>query len=395
MDCTPKITESSNLPQTLAQITTDAKKCAYVFSMFIGDAYLEGVLVLAHSILETKTEHDVVCMVTADVSSVAKEKMRLLGIKVVDIEYLEADARLEERPLMKKRYPKIGKYHTKWNCLGLTEYRKVLLLDIDMLMIKKADHVFDLPDPATRFAVYDGSKRKHDQFRPLFSHLEEHDGKEIPLSVVSSIMHSKGGAIDGGCMLVTPSEVAMSEYKEFLNKFDPRNYNCHPTDDEVGLLHFLSTHRKQTWHYLSEKWSCVEWKIAGRVNASNSFLLNFIGLQKPWEADLSHFPDVIPWYRCRARLQTAHPELFPVLENGKARPLSARTQDSPNTSCVQSVLPASGSSKKLSVEKVNRDKRSRSPVAAQRDRSPSRRRLRSRSPPRRALDRERSSKKGY
>ena len=37
---------------------------AYVFCMFLGDAYLPGVLVMAYSIFNTGTPHDVVCMVT-------------------------------------------------------------------------------------------------------------------------------------------------------------------------------------------------------------------------------------------------------------------------------------------------------------------------------------------
>lgn len=103
---------------------------AYVFCMFLGDAYLPGVLVMAYSIFNTGTTHDVVCMVTPDVSEDAKNKMKSINIKVVNVDYIHTNTYFDERPELKRRYPQMDKFSTKWNCLKLVQYEKVFFLDI-------------------------------------------------------------------------------------------------------------------------------------------------------------------------------------------------------------------------------------------------------------------------
>merc|ERR1712232_1297295 len=43
---------------------------------------------------------------------------------------------------------KWGGVFTKFQLFGLTEYRKVLFLDLDMLILKNMDELFDLEPPA-------------------------------------------------------------------------------------------------------------------------------------------------------------------------------------------------------------------------------------------------------
>ena len=281
---------------------------AYVFCMFLGDAYLPGVLVMAYSIFNTGTPHDVVCMVTPDVSEDAKNKMKSIGIKVVNVEYIYTNTYFDERPDLKRRYPQMDKFSTKWNCLKLVQYEKIFFLDVDMIVQKNMDHIFKLPTPATRLAFQthtneDGKKKA------IISVLVMNDGDAIPMDIANRVLNDKLGAIDGGCMLLTPD---IKQYEKFLiyaKTFDPRKFNFISGDDELVL--FIFYHSQNTkWHYLGIEWSCIQWKYSGACTSENSYIVNYLGIDKPWAKDLSHYPDLKVWYENCDRFKKKYPGLI-------------------------------------------------------------------------------------
>lgn len=204
-------------------------KYAYVFCMFLGDSYLPGVLVVAYSIFKTKTKHDVVCMVTPDVSDVAIGKMTRLGIKVVKINYLHSNSYLDERPRLKKRWPDIELYCSKFNCLSLVQYKKIFLLDIDMLVQYNIDHIFNISTPAGRIAL---------KISDFYTIPVAKDGTDLKQEM-SNIMLSNGtGSLDGGCLLLEPNLQMFEDYKTYLTIFDPRKFNTAMGDDELSIFSF-------------------------------------------------------------------------------------------------------------------------------------------------------------
>jgi len=283
-------------------------KYAFVSCMFMGDNYLPGILVLAYSIFKTKTKYDVVCMVTPDVSEGAKAKMRKIGIKVENVEYIYTNSYLDERPSMKGRYPNIHKYSTKWNCLKLTQYKKIFLLDIDMIVQKNIDHVFDLPAPATRLVLRIPTKKVL-----LGAVLMMKDGEQLPRSVAKKFLYKHGGSIDGGCMLLEPSTKQYNNFLEYTKVFDPRTFDAEMTDDEFCLFSFYTSQKKK-WHYLGIEWSCIEWKYNNLCSSETALINNFIGLEKPWEKDISKWPDLKYWYILYNKLKEKYPEFSDVLK---------------------------------------------------------------------------------
>lgn len=261
-------------------------KYAYVFCMFLGDSYLPGVLVVAYSIFKTKTINDIVCMVTPDVSDVAIGKMTRLGIKVVKINYLHSNSYLDERPRLKKRWPDIELYCSKFNCLSLVQYKKIFLLDIDMLVQYNIDHIFNISTPAGRIAL---------KISDFYTIPVAKDGTDLKQEM-SNIMLSNGtGSLDGGCLLLEPNLQMFEDYKTYLTIFDPRKFNTAMGDDELSIFSFY-VKKNITWKYLNLKWSCAAWKYYGLCTLKDSLILNFIGTEKPWKKDMSKFDDLKPWY---------------------------------------------------------------------------------------------------
>ena len=283
-------------------------KYAYVFAMFLGDAYLMGVLVMAYSLFKTNTIHDVVCMVTPDVSEDAKAKMKHIGIKVVNVEYIYTDPHFEVRPAMKKRYPNISKFSTKWNCLNLVEYKKIFFLDVDMIVQQNIDHVFKLPAPATRLVIHIPTNTSQSEFG-LYASLLMEDGEKLPNDIADTFIYRRAGAVDGGCMLLKPSAKRFKKILKYLKNFDIRKLNHVMSDDEIALFAFYVEQKKQ-WHNLGVKWSCAPWKYKGSCTAEDSYILNYIGTQKTWDVDLSQYPDTKKWYQYYNEMKEEYPKLI-------------------------------------------------------------------------------------
>jgi alpha-N-acetylglucosamine transferase len=121
----------------------------------MGDSYLPGVLTLGYSIRkvapELSKQVDLVCMVTPDISEQAKKDILTIYDKVIPIEYIEISAdevRHKDIPT-RKIY---GKTFTKLTCVKLTQYKKILLMDADMIVVKpELFHLFSLTTPAGVF----------------------------------------------------------------------------------------------------------------------------------------------------------------------------------------------------------------------------------------------------
>lgn len=279
-------------------------KFAFVFSIFLGDLYIPGAMVMAYSLFKTDTKHDVVCMVTPDISEEAKARMTNIGIKVINVEYINTNAYLEERPSMKRRYPNIGKFNTKWNCLKLTQYKKVFLLDVDMIVTKNIDHIFDLPTPATRLVACLTTKTI-----VLRSILIMKDGEKLPKAIAKKFLYKQNGSIDGGCMLLTPNMNKYNKFIEYSKQFDPRTFKTHMSDDELALFSFYID-QKKVWHYLGIEWSCIQWKMGDICSQENSYIINYIGIEKPWVKDLRKYPDMITWYENYNNMNKEYPNIF-------------------------------------------------------------------------------------
>ena len=270
--------------------------------MFGGDSYLEGVLTLAYSIMKTNTKHDIVCMVTDDVSNDAKTKMKNMGIRIIEVPYL--DFKRDQKRLL-KRYPLISRYYTKWNILNLTEYDKVLFLDADLIVIKSIDHVFtDFKSPGSRFVTANPeiSKiiKKHDNSKGL--HFSPSLIKRLLRSAVS-------WTIDGGLVLLQPNE---KHYKKYIKMMKTHTHVGIGGTDEYSLIKYMSLYDngpKKTWTNLGDIYSCVQWSKYHKCNKDNSYILNFYGKPKPWYKE-NTYEDSSVWRTINTEMHNEYAHIF-------------------------------------------------------------------------------------
>lgn len=262
-------------------------KNAYVMLMFGGDKYLEGIKTLAYSLIKTGTKHDIVCMVTDDVSQNAREEMKLLNIKIIEVPYLKFKSKPLKSKKQNDRYPWINVSYTKLNCLNLTQYNKILFLDADMLVMKNIDHLFKQYAPASQFVDKKIFKGKYNNF-----------GKFVTQKNIKKLLNTKQFVADGGLLLLEPNKKHFEQYKKMVKSMEPFGFKAISGYDEQSICYFMSLYKKgpkKKWLNLGGQYSC-NWTI--ECDQEDAFILNFIGEIKPWVKNIEkEFPDTKSWYK--------------------------------------------------------------------------------------------------
>ncbi|KAG4914037.1 hypothetical protein JHK86_054470 [Glycine max] len=124
---------ASTQPEKTARVLTKKTDEAYV-TLLYGDEFLLGVRVLGKSIRNTGSNKDMVVLVSDGVSDYAKSLLRADGWIVEMISLLANPNRV--RP---KRFWGV---YTKLKIFNMTDYKKVVYLDADTIVVKNIDDLF-------------------------------------------------------------------------------------------------------------------------------------------------------------------------------------------------------------------------------------------------------------
>ncbi len=124
-------------------------KNAYVTFIIRSDSYLPGAMVFGYALRLQNTKHDLVCVVSDNISERAIKSLKVIydDVIVIDEVYVPHERRHErqDRPFLFSRFNafRLGKDGD----LG-RGYDKIILADCDHLPLRGFDELFDIPSPA-------------------------------------------------------------------------------------------------------------------------------------------------------------------------------------------------------------------------------------------------------
>jgi glycogenin glucosyltransferase len=301
---------------------------AFVTFMIRNDSYLPGALMVAYGLRKQATRADLVCLVAPEISDNARWALsqlydHVLGVEAIFVPHRRRQER-QDRPYLFTRLHalRLGRDGD----LGLV-YDKVVVLDADLLPMRRYDHLFALSPPAGVInekkeyvmevgpdgqyvippSVYeDGTWMWHDRYDPICPH-----GQPIPAEITDRVRTDPANmGINASLYVLEPS---LSELRDIQ-----RDLERPETLARVGDLYDWPEMQYLTLRW-SGQWTNVDLRFSGFNGYPTIDVLfgtHYAGF-KPWSfkrakamARWARYDDFRLWFQLYEDMVTAdHPEL--------------------------------------------------------------------------------------
>lgn len=262
---------------------------AYVTLVMLNDDYVQGAIVLAKSLKTSKTKHDLVCLVTSHVSHAAVQRLKLYydHVKIVDVLHYVCPPMLTQR--QDALYGKWINYSfTKWQCLTLLEYEKIIYLDADHLVIKNIDELFEMNTPSMCFCA--DYHKYYEQYR---------HNDVISVDELRHFLYNNKILGRSGTVVLKPD---MMLYNSILSQLNTKNdllkknrfHNGY--DEQVFLQALIASNMSVTQLSVMYVWNAGAYDKIKKYNEPS--VINYYGDKKPWhygDNDNITYMDVYIW----------------------------------------------------------------------------------------------------
>lgn len=311
--------ENDSYPPPTTMYNEKGKKIyAYVTLVMMGDRYIPAAIVLAHSIRKLESKADLVVMITKDVSEAGKRILASFYDRIVNVKYLNVPNWRGQKQ-QKRKY--LEYVFTKFNLFNLVQYKKVLLIDADALVLKHPDHLFTLNAPAgcflkhkEWFIYYD---EKGNYILPPNKKIQWYSemcknyghGKILPAKFTDNVLKERTDiGIAGGLMLLEPDKDEYQNIIKDISKGKMRN---------IIEKHFVWPEQQYLTQRYSGRWTSINpvfFGLQGYPHWSVLFGLQYGG-DKPFmlssKIDISEriiYPDYILWHKFYGEILQEFPE---------------------------------------------------------------------------------------
>jgi alpha-N-acetylglucosamine transferase len=221
--------------------------------------YIKGATALVHSLRRTGTSADIVILHTGAVEPADLHHFMALGCRIVEVEHLPLSEAFNERharknihgaaPFTKGRKPD---FHTpldnfcKLRLWQMEEYRTVVFLDADVVVLRPIDKLFDYPEFSAAPNVYESLADFH--------------------------------RLNSGVFVAKPSNATFDEMLKALDQAD----SFWRRTDQTFLESFFPD-----WHGLPVTMNMLQyvWFNMPALWNWNSIAILHYQYEKPWEAD--------------------------------------------------------------------------------------------------------------
>lgn len=231
--------------------------------------YLEGVLVLYKSLLNSKTKYPFTVILSERIS---KKTENILHSKKIQTIRITNEFNFNNYNNINLSGPVHWKYtFEKLNIFSLTDYEKIVFLDSDMLIMENIDELFD---------------KKH------MSAVGPAGGKYPG--------NENYNGLNSGLLVIEPNKNDFENLIRLIPIVTGKLNNC--GDQDVIIEYFIKEWRNSTELHLDDKYNMIfpyidyyinnfGYTLNEKKSKTNIKIIHFIGTKKPWmsETDLISF----------------------------------------------------------------------------------------------------------
>lgn len=244
-------------------------KNAFV-SILTNDDYLPGLLVLHTSLIATGTTCPFLVLLTKNIS-----RSILLVLERQQIPYKTIDKEIINPTDVESNHRWFSTY-SKLNIFNQTQYKKIVYLDADMLILRNIDELFQYEHMSATNAGGMLPRKSH------WTHLNSGVFVLEPSHSLFEDMVSKIGKIENLQSLGTVERPQNGSDQDFLNAF----YNNWQNQDNLHL-----DHKYNIFHYYLDEYS----KLFGYTLKDSSkpiSIIHYASYLKPWNMEKDELNDL-------------------------------------------------------------------------------------------------------
>jgi hypothetical protein len=276
----------------------------------MGDAYIPGALVVAHSLRAVKTRYALVCMVTDDVTDGARKQLATQYDAVIEVPYIVHAVRKMATKKQDELYASwVDRSFTKWNCLALA-YARVAFVDADMVFTTNCDELFELKPPAAVFSSpWSRPWCRGGLTNPYLARgaTDLQHAAVVPCRTVLSALEQVTFVGGGFLVVLSTSAGALAALRRLLDA-QPIYGASHKTvsgADEAAICELYAA-AGVPWTNIHQRYAAIPWKK--KWTGGNARALHYQG-RKPWDMAVGEWPDLADWWRVANALVDSLPDL--------------------------------------------------------------------------------------
>jgi hypothetical protein len=220
--------------------------------------------------------------------------MGMIYTKVVEVDYINTQPHKftgNHRQMQEKYYHDLTPIIlTKFNCFRLLDYDKVCLLDVDIVVLRCMDAIFDIQTPAGSFYnywIHNLDPYPHDM----------QTGTIVPRDCIINASKLKDAFLVNGSPLVLPTgQDIFEKFKTYIEEIQQRDglvrfsHLCAGLD-EATITMFFTDFLQQEWQYIGLDYACVPWMDP----RPDPCLYHYVH-KKPWTMQENTWSDLKPWF---------------------------------------------------------------------------------------------------
>lgn len=254
-----------------------------MFLVMLDDGYAKGAMVACSALKRHGTKHSVVCMVTEDVGQKAMTSLKAVFDEVIPVK-LETH-RIAFRP--NNAYKSWAQHAlTKWHCLSLEKFDKVIFLDSDLLPRRNIDELSSFPAPS---GIFDWTRL--DKRCPP----DREKGETVPKSFLDC--RKRKHVVTGEVLVLPTGKILHKKFFDWVEERQPLSgwgwKGCNSGSDEVTITEFFrEVSQNKSWYFLPGCFASKEWHEC----CEDSPMISFLG-DKPWKwKETGYWSDYDGWW---------------------------------------------------------------------------------------------------